>query len=237
MSVFERLSRQGTISSIQKQRKLVQSHATSSSAHPVQSHANSSSAQAQRHPRGSRGKLDRDTRRDEDEVSSVPAGGEPTEAPNIHGGSYLASTSMRIEYRTRVEKNEGRPSSTLPVSALPEIRRVVREFESETISERQLAIVVIEALFHRDFMPGRYWDVESATVSEISDTTTRSRSRDDDDDGSAKGEEDACAYSVEKEATWDHKDIYSVASAKGIVTISRQSRSIFIDEYSYYVAG
>lgn len=44
-------------------------------------------------------------------------------------------------------------------------------------------------------------------------------------------------FKAEKDATWDWKDIYSVASAKGTICFFSDHHEIRVDEYSYYAAG
>ncbi len=63
-------------------------------------------------------------------------------------------------------------------------------------------------------LPGikSHWDIDSATVSEMSGTCRRT-SQDIDEHGNFSKAQDMVWFVVEKQATWDHKDIYSVASA------------------------
>ena len=110
---------------------------------------------------------------------------------------------MTIQCRTKVEKKEEKPHSTLPLGALPEIRKAMHDFESgASITERQLAYEIISQLFYRDFMPGRHWDVDPATVTEMSGAT-----KDLDGDDNSLNTEDIVWFAAEQEAKWDHKDI------------------------------
>ena len=117
-----------------------------------------------------------------------------------------------------MEKKGGKPFSTLPFGALPEIRKAAHDFELGTLTERQLAYEIISQLFNRDFMPGRHWDVASATVSEMSGTRPRT-SQDIDERGNFTKAKDMVWFVVEKQATWDHpyyhQNIPSIANCLG----------------------
>ena len=86
-------------------------------------------------------------------------------------------------------------------------------------------------------MPGKHWDIDPASVSRLADGTTS----DEEAGGGGGGNDDdndvVVRFQAEKEATWDWKDIYSVASAKGRICFYRQRKEICVENYSYYVAG
>lgn len=126
---------------------------------------------------------------------------------------------MTLHIRTREEKKGGKPYSNLYISET-DVRHQINAFHSGKVSARALASDLINALFHRDFTPGRHWDIETATVDELASLTDK---------------EGTSILNAEKQAVWDWKDIYSVASAKATIKIS--SEDIYVDEYSYYVAG
>jgi hypothetical protein len=103
--------------------------------------------------------------------------------------------------------------------------------------QRELARSIIEALWNRDFSNGKHWDIDSASVSAVCDCPI--------DD---KGEHVVGVWNVSKSATWDWKDIYSVAKSEGTIRFLRirndnnmeddnASCEIRIEKYSYYVAG
>lgn len=230
MSVFERLSRQGTVSSIQKQRhrKTAQALATTQPP-PRRGKDIDISPQQQRTGAGGDGGNDLGRTRNSQQRVSTFDRSQPHKQDKSH--PTLGSASISIQYRTNMERKGGKPYSTLPLGALP-IRKAAHDFELGTLTERQLAYEIISQLFNRDFMSGRHWDIDSATVSE-----TSGKSQDRDEDGNFSKAKDMVWFVVEKQATWDHKDIYSVASAKAIIKISHQLRIVLVDEYSYYVAG
>ena len=91
-----------------------------------------------------------------------------------------------------------------------------QDYEKGSLSPGVLAGRIIEALFFRDFMDGKRWDIDSPVVEEM---------------------EAGVLYQASKEATWDWKDIYSVATAKGKVRFSLEENEIRVVDYSYYVAG
>ena len=103
--------------------------------------------------------------------------------------------------------------------------------------QERIAYAVIEALFQRDFRPGKRWDIDGATVTALPVPETETNSV-------------FALFEVEKSATWDWKDIYSVAQAKGRIRFSSttaaatavpaspaSSLTIIVEDYSYYVAG
>lgn len=76
-------------------------------------------------------------------------------------------------------------------------------------------------------MPGPKWDIEASSVNEVEKDKGQSR----------MGQSDMRVFRVEKRAVWDHKDVYSVASAKGIIRFIPNVNEIRIESYAYYVAG
>jgi hypothetical protein len=229
MSVFERLSRQGTVSSIQKQRHRKSAQAPATPQPPPRRGKDIDiSPHQQRTGAGGDGGNDLDRTCNTQHINSTFDTSQSHRQDKAR--PTLGTASITIRYRTNMEKKGGRPYSTL--GALPEIRKAAHDFELGALTKRQLAYEIISQLFNRDFMPGRHWDIDSATVSEMSET-----SQDLDDDVDFANAKDTVCFLVEKQATWDHKDIYSVASAKAIIKISHQLRIVLIDEYSYYVAG
>ncbi|KAL7538796.1 hypothetical protein ACHAXR_012390 [Thalassiosira sp. AJA248-18] len=129
---------------------------------------------------------------------------------------------MNLHIRTKAEKKGGESYTNLTMPQA-DVRKQINLFHSGKISAHALAFDIIEALFHRDFMPGDHWDIGSAILEELDPIT---------DKESGKKVE---IIEAEKEAIWDWKDIYSVATAKATIKIS--SGCIHVDDYSYYVAG
>lgn len=126
---------------------------------------------------------------------------------------------MNLHIRSKEEKKEGKFYSDLNITRA-DFRKQVDLYHSGKISAHALAFDVINALFERDFTPGAHWEIGTATLDEL-------------EDGEMEGQFEC--FGAEKEAVWDWKDIYSVATAKATIKIS--SGDIYIDEYSYYVAG
>ena len=97
------------------------------------------------------------------------------------------------------------------------IALVIKQYEKEQVSTNFVASSIIESLFKRDFTPGRHWEEEPAFVR------------------ATNGKD--LVFEVEKSATWDWKDIYSVASAKACIRFLPDQHEIQVENYSYYVAG
>lgn len=66
---------------------------------------------------------------------------------------------------------------------------------------RRFASYLIAASFDRDHMEGRHWDYDPPSASPLA----------------SSDDENILRFQAEKEATWDWKDIYSVATAKGTI--------------------
>lgn len=83
---------------------------------------------------------------------------------------------------------------------------------------------IIEALFENDFSStSSKWDVDSASCSLL-------------EEGGYQTMELPLSFECEMKATWDHKDIYSIARSHAKIIL--QSRDlIHIELYSYYVSG
>mmetsp|Transcript_24950 Transcript_24950/g.52245 ORF Transcript_24950/g.52245 Transcript_24950/m.52245 type:complete len:459 (+) Transcript_24950:121-1497(+) len=137
---------------------------------------------------------------------------------------------MNLHIRTKDEKKKGDIKPYVHLN-LPhsDVRHRINAFHSGKISACALASDVITALFHRDFMPGTHWNIDAATVDEL--LLDPEPLVNDEEDRTKK----TSVVKAEKQAVWDWKDVYSVASAKATIKIS--SRDIYVDDYSYYVAG
>jgi hypothetical protein len=111
------------------------------------------------------------------------------------------------------------PKAVSPLSPQElKVGSILDDFELGLVDEQTVAHEIITALFQRDFVPGKYWDIASATASRI------------------EGEDGVVKYAVVKEAAWEWKDINSVASAEGIIWFFQKDEAIRVEEYSYYVA-
>ena len=89
---------------------------------------------------------------------------------------------------------------------------------------KALAYDIINALFHRYFMNGRHWEISSATVEELDETSLLNG-----EDKKAAIGTDIEVFQATKEAVWDHKDIYSVANASAKIMVS--SEGVYVDDY------
>jgi hypothetical protein len=116
----------------------------------------------------------------------------------------------------------------------------------------QLAYQIIEGLFRRDFYgcnnnhsmkhTGKHWDVDCATVHCLSILPVSAEHGDgytDEKDASSSGPRTTtlALFAAEQSATWDWKDIYSVAQAKGKIRFTTPGTTIHVEDYNYYVAG
>jgi len=143
----------------------------------------------------------------------------------------LRYTSTRIKLLMSSKYTRGRGFSYLDPEKLNLIQVLATH---ERTASRQsstscirVAHAIIESLFNRDFMPGPKWDIEPSSVTEIDMVKGQSR----------MGQSDLRVFRVEKRAVWDYKDVYSVASAKGIIRFIPNVNEIRIESYAYYVAG
>ena len=98
-------------------------------------------------------------------------------------------------------------------------------FEEGAISNKELAVLIIESLFERDFENGEHWEVDNGTA------------RDLEADEGGGGDLEGCAFVVKRQARLDWNDLYSVAAAKGTIIISAEKEEIKVENYSYFVAG
>jgi len=98
-------------------------------------------------------------------------------------------------------------------------------FESNEFSNERLSVLIIEALFRRDFKDGDHWEVDPGTAREAEDDEMDGRDL------------DGRAFVVKQQARWDSEKHYSVAAAKGTVTIWPETDEIRMENYSYFVAG
>jgi hypothetical protein len=110
--------------------------------------------------------------------------------------------------------------------------------ENDDARQRVVAIAVANALWARDFRPGKHWEIESTTAQPVVDGTSLKN-------GSSSG----VGWTLHKSATWDWKDIYSVATLQGRVrfvppTVDDDDEyddtcvvTVRLEDYSYYVAG
>ncbi len=143
----------------------------------------------------------------------------------------LRYTSTRIKLLMSSKYTRGQGFSYLDPEKLDLVQVLAMHERSASrqslTSCTRVAHAIIESLFNRDFMPGPKWDIEPSSVTEIEKDKGQSRT----------GQSDLRVFRVEKRAVWDYKDVYSVASAKGIIRFIPNVNEIRIESYAYYVAG
>jgi hypothetical protein len=128
------------------------------------------------------------------------------------------AASWKLTYTSKGDTKSPKTVSPLSPQEL-KVGSILDDFELGLVDEQTVAHKIITALFQRDFMQGKYWDIASATASRI-----------EGDDGVVK-------YEALKKAAWDWNDIHSVASAKGTICFFQKDEAIRVEEYSYCVAG
>lgn len=111
---------------------------------------------------------------------------------------------------------------------LPEnlyLTETLQAFEEGEISNEEFAVLLIEAMFERDFDNGDHWEIDPGTAREL-----------EEDEGGGGDLEDR-AFVVKRQARLDWNDLYSVAAAKGTIIIDPEKNELRIEDYSYFVAG
>ena len=97
------------------------------------------------------------------------------------------------------------------------VQSVLRDYNAGTIEPEAAAEALIEAFFHRDFVPGRGWKIDAPSVLSLD------------------GKE--LLFKVEKRAAWDDGDVCGEASAQCNIQFLPAENEVHVLEYSYYVAG
>ena len=212
MSVFERLYKQSTASSAQKVR------------------TRRSSAKRTPNTSSSLDRLSRPTvssKKSSEKAKKSPQNSPSQSKPHSLAKKVLPQTMTKktydgpwkLTYTCRYDKASPKGVRGLSPQSL-QLSSAFYSFEHGTTTEYTLAQEIIEALFGRDHMKGRHWDYDPSWVTpESSD------------------DENVVKFKAEKQATWDWKDIYSVASSKGTICFFKERREIRVEEYSYYAAG
>ena len=104
-----------------------------------------------------------------------------------------------------------------------DLKRCIDEYEKGNLDTAGIASGIIEALFDKDFVgSGKHWDRDGSSCSRIDDDT---------------GNGEYVAYKCSCSATWDWKDIYSVATSKATIRVFVNRPLIHVVGYKYYVAG
>jgi hypothetical protein len=105
------------------------------------------------------------------------------------------------------------------------LKETLQCFEDGDISNEEIAVLIIEALFEKDFENGDHWEIDAGTAREM-----------EEDEGGGGDLEDR-AFVVKRQARLDWNDLYSVAAAKGTIIIDPEKNEIRVENYSYFVAG
>jgi hypothetical protein len=71
---------------------------------------------------------------------------------------------INIYIRTNEEKKDGKPYNDHFDLTQKEVRKQINLYAASKISAKALAYEIINALFHRDFTPGRHWEVSSRRI-------------------------------------------------------------------------
>jgi len=106
-----------------------------------------------------------------------------------------------------------------------DLKETLEAFEDGDISKEEIAILLIEAMFDRDFVSGDHWEIDSGAAREL-----------EEDEGGG-GDLEGHAFVVKRQARLDWNDIYSVAAAKGTIIIDPEKKELRVENYSYFVAG
>ncbi|KAL3930472.1 MAG: hypothetical protein SGBAC_011754 [Bacillariaceae sp.] len=145
----------------------------------------------------------------------APTGPPVAAEPRKYAGPWRIASSRKCDSES---KNKVLPA-LLDLQSL-KLSEELRSFEQGDIDARQFACRLIASMFDRDHMAGRHWDYDPPSASSIE-----------------CAENNVLKFKAEKEATWDWKDIYSVATAKGTISFYMETNEILVEGYSYYAAG
>lgn len=105
------------------------------------------------------------------------------------------------------------------------LTETLQAWEQGEISNHEIAVLIIEAFFERDFENGEHWEVDAGTAREL-----------EEDEGGGPDLEGR-AFVVKRQARLDWNDLYSVAAAKGTIIIYPEKKEVRVENYSYFVAG
>lgn len=135
----------------------------------------------------------------------------------------MSMLSSKVSVLISDKYNPDRGLQPFDISRYAGLAEQLNEFHSGNIDAATIADKIIQALFEADFSAGPKWDVDSSSLSLLSE-------------GGYKTKELPLSFDCEQKATWDHKDIYAVARSNAKIVV--QSRDlIHIVLYSFYVSG
>lgn len=115
---------------------------------------------------------------------------------------------------------ESKPWLELSIKELG-LTDTIEHFMSGEIDARTLASTILHALYRRDFDgSGKHWCEDGQSI----------------DARSTDNVNEECFY-IEESATWDWKDIYSVAKSQGTFRVNRAENTVYIENYGFYCSG
>jgi hypothetical protein len=129
----------------------------------------------------------------------------------LQDDSLLLNVTLRttLLYHKKYDSEEAFSDISSRLASL-KLVQTFADFEANRMTERAVAGNVIDALFHRDFPPCDRWEITPCTVEELG----------------------ADLFAVEKHATWDWDDNYSVTQAKATIRFGKDE--IKVEEYSFF---
>lgn len=137
--------------------------------------------------------------------------------------SSIASTS-RVTVLWSDKYNPVRGLQPFDPSQYDGLVAFLNKFNEGEVDALGIAYAIIEALFNSELSYNSKWDVDGASCSKVTS------------EGSDPAADFPVSCQCHQQATYNHKDIYSVAEAKAkIVVLSRSEIHIVL--YSYYVSG
>ncbi|CAJ1936505.1 unnamed protein product [Cylindrotheca closterium] len=216
-SVFDRLYHQSTAAS---------RAASIHGADPPSYDGPSNSTSSNRAPHRQRKTPATTTRRkDEGSAKSSMEKGNPEGVPTSPPVAVAPPMTYSGPWRIASTSTYGRLTFLDPGSL--KLSAELHSFDQGEMDARRFACHLIAALFRRDHMAGRHWDYDAPSANPI----TESGAEENNSNNTIQ------RFKVEREATWDWKDIYSVATAKGTISFNTETNEIRLEDYSYYAAG
>jgi hypothetical protein len=137
---------------------------------------------------------------------------------NKNNSTYFVNHNIKVFWNSAYDSDKS--MKVLPTSELEGVDQKLSEYHSGEITALDVADAIICALFHRDHQNlGDHWDYDGSRCDETFE------------------DEISSTFNCKCSATWDWKDIYSVASSKAHIRILKSKNEIYIEDYSYYCAG
>jgi hypothetical protein len=132
-------------------------------------------------------------------------------APALRDDSQLLNVNLRttLLYNKKYDPEATFLDISSALASLNLIQTIV-DYEANRLTERQVAGNIINALFTRDFPPCKRWEINPFTAEEL----------------------DVGVFAVEKHATWDWQENYSVTQAKAVIRFGEDE--IRVEEYSFF---